>query len=421
MTKTYQFETLQLHGGKVKNSEQAIATPLYQTVSYEFDNLAQGASRFALEEDGNIYTRITNPTITEFEARMSLLENGKAAVAFASGTAAIANAVFTIAKQGDHIIASQAMYGGTLVQFQYILKDFGIAATFVDMNDFEAVEKAILPNTKLIFTETIGNPDATVSDIRKLADLAHQHELPLFVDNTFATPYGCRPIEHGADIVIHSATKFIGGHGTTMGGIVVDGGNFDWNNTRHGSIFTNLENYHNLDISGHEVPFSVKLRVTFLRDLGAALSPFNAWNLLIGLETLSLRVERHFANAARVAEFLEGHDEVERVNYPGLKANENYELAQTYLPKGYGAVYSFVIKGGKQKAEAFINKLSLFTLTPNLGDSKSLVIHPASTTHSQLSDSELRAAGIEPGLIRISIGIENIDDIIADLKAALEV
>lgn len=416
----YQFETLQLHGGNEKNNQQAIAQPLYQTVSYEFDNLEQGAARFALEEAGNIYTRITNPTVSAFERRMALLESGRAAVAFATGTAAIANSILTIAKNGDHIIASQSMYGGTLVQFQYILKDFGITTTFVDIQDQQVVENAVLANTKLIFTETIGNPDAKVSDIEKLAEIAHRNQLPLFVDNTFATPYGCQPILYGADVVIHSATKFIGGHGTTMGGVVIDAGTFSWDNDRHRGIFTKLENYHDLNIIEHSVPFATKLRVTFLRDLGASLSPFNAWHLLIGLETLSLRMERHFENAHAVAVYLNGLESIEKVNFPGLGEGRQNDLAKKYLKKGVGSVYSFVVAGGKKQAERFISRLHLFKLTPNLGDSKSLVIHPASTTHAQLSDDALRKAGIEPGLIRISVGIEHIDDLIADLKYALQ-
>lgn len=417
----YKFETLQLHVGQESpdSATDARAVPIYATTSYVFKDSAQAAGRFGLTEGGNIYTRLMNPTSDVFEKRIAALEDGAAALATASGSAAITYAVQNIARSGDHIVSSSNLYGGTYNLFAHTLQDQGISADFYDPNDFDALENGIKPNTKLIYAETLGNPNSDVIDIEALADIAHRHGIPLIVDNTFATPYLLRPIEHGADIVVHSATKFIGGHGTVMGGVVVDSGKFDWavndkfpglskpNPSYHGVVFT--------EACGN-LAYILKLRTTLMRDQGATISPFNSFLLLQGLETLSLRVERHVENALKVVDFLKNHPQVESVNHPSLATGRAKELYDKYFPNGAGSIFTFEIKGGAEKAKKFTESLELFSLLANVADVKSLVIHPASTTHSQLSEQELLECGIKPGTVRLSIGTEHIDDIIADLE-----
>lgn len=417
----YKFETLQLHVGQESPdpATDARAVPIYATTSYVFKDSAQAAGRFGLTEGGNIYTRLMNPTSDVFEKRIAALEGGAAALATASGSAAITYAVQNIARSGDHIVSSSNLYGGTYNLFAHTLQDQGISADFYDPNDFDALENGIKPNTKLIYAETLGNPNSDVIDIEALADIAHRHGIPLIVDNTFATPYLLRPIEHGADIVVHSATKFIGGHGTVMGGVVVDSGKFDWaandkfpglskpNPSYHGVVFT--------EACGN-LAYILKLRTTLMRDQGATISPFNSFLLLQGLETLSLRVERHVENALKVVDFLKNHPQVESVNHPSLATGRAKELYDKYFPNGAGSIFTFEIKGGVEKAKKFTESLELFSLLANVADVKSLVIHPASTTHSQLSEQELLECGIKPGTVRLSIGTEHIDDIIADLE-----
>ena len=388
-----------------------------------FKDSAQAAGRFGLTEGGNIYTRLMNPTSDVFEKRIAALEGGAAALATASGSAAITYAVQNIARSGDHIVSSSNLYGGTYNLFAHTLQDQGISADFYDPNDFDALENGIKPNTKLIYAETLGNPNSDVIDIEALADIAHRHGIPLIVDNTFATPYLLRPIEHGADIVVHSATKFIGGHGTVMGGVVVDSGKFDWaandkfpglskpNPSYHGVVFT--------EACGN-LAYIMKMRTTIMRDQGATISPFNSWLLLQGLETLSLRVERHTENALKVVEFLKNHPQVEKVHHPSLATGKEKELYDRYFPHGAGSIFTFEIKGTAETAKKFTESLKLFSLLANVADVKSLVIHPASTTHSQLDEAALRACGISPTTIRLSIGIEHIDDIIADLKQGFD-
>lgn len=423
--RNYKFETLQIHVGQEKPdlATDARVTPIYQTSSYVFENSAQAAGRFALSEGGNIYTRIMNPTSDVFEKRIAALENGKAALAVASGAAAITYAIQNIAHAGDHIVSSKAVYGGTYNLFAHTLKDFGITTSFVDDSKLSNFEKAIKPNTKAIFIESMGNPNCNIVDIEELANIAHNHGIPLIVDNTFSTPYLLRPIEYGADIVIHSATKFIGGHGTSIGGVIIDGGNFDWaqndkfpglsrpNLSYHGAIFT--------DVAG-SLAYIIKARVTLLRDTGSAISPFNSFLFLQGLETLSLRVERHVENALKVVEFLSNHPQVEKVNHPSLKDSPYHELYKKYYKNGAGSIFTFEIKGDAQKAKKFIDNLKVFSLLANVADVKSLVIHPSSTTHSQLSEDELLDSGIKPNTIRLSIGTEHIDDIILDLSEAFK-
>lgn len=417
----YKFETLQLHVGQESPdpATDARAVPIYATTSYVFKDSAQAAGRFGLTEGGNIYTRLMNPTSDVFEKRIAALEDGAAALATASGSAAITYAVQNIARSGDHIVSSSNLYGGTYNLFAHTLQDQGISADFYDPNDFDALENGIKPNTKLIYAETLGNPNSDVIDIEALADIAHRHGIPLIVDNTFATPYLLRPIEHGADIVVHSATKFIGGHGTVMGGVVVDSGKFDWavndkfpglskpNPSYHGVVFT--------EACGN-LAYILKLRTTLMRDQGATISPFNSFLLLQGLETLSLRVERHVENALKVVDFLKNHPQVESVNHPSLATGRAKELYDKYFPNGAGSIFTFEIKGGAEKAKKFTESLELFSLLANVADVKSLVIHPASTTHSQLSEQELLECGIKPSTVRLSIGTEHIDDIIADLE-----
>ena len=424
MSKNYKFETLQLHVGQESPdpATDARAVPIYATTSYVFKDSAQAAGRFGLTEGGNIYTRLMNPTSDVFEQRIAALEGGAAALATASGSAAISYAVQNIATAGDHIVSSVNLYGGTYNLFANTLKEQGLTTTFVDPSNPENFEKAIQSNTKLLYAETLGNPNSDVIDLEAISEIAHKHGIPLIVDNTFATPFLLRPIEHGADIVVHSATKFIGGHGTVMGGVVIDGGKFDWakndkfpglskpNPSYHGVVFT--------EACGN-IAYIMKLRTTIMRDQGATISPFNSFLLLQGLETLSLRLERHVENALKVVNFLKNHPQVERVNHPSLAQGREKELYGKYFPNGAASIFTFDIKGDAETAKKFTESLELFSLLANVADVKSLVIHPASTTHSQMSEEELLSAGIRPNTVRLSIGTEHIDDIIDDLKNGL--
>ncbi|MDR0503621.1 MAG: O-acetylhomoserine aminocarboxypropyltransferase/cysteine synthase [Treponema sp.] len=421
----YKFETVQVHAGQENpdSATDARAVPIYQTTSYVFPSSKSAADRFALTEAGNIYTRIMNPTWDVFEKRIAALEKGAAALALSSGAAATTYAIQNIAKTGDHIVTDNQIYGGTYNLFANTFKDMGIETTFIDGSDPANFEKAIKPNTKALFFETLGNPNSSVIDIEAVAAIAHKNGIPLIVDNTFATPYLLRPIEHGADIVIHSATKFIGGHGTTIGGVIVDGGKFNWaqndkfpglskpNGSYHGAVFT--------DVVGN-LAYIIKARVTLLRDTGSALSPFNAFLLLQGIETLSLRVERHVFNALKVIDFLKNHPQVEKVNHPVLAEHRDNKLYKRYFPNGAGSIFTFEIKGDATKAKKFTEELKLFSLLVNVADVKSLVVHPASTTHSQMSEKELLEGGIKPNTVRLSVGTEHIDDILADLKQGFE-
>ena len=421
----YKFETIQIHAGQERPdpATDARAVPIYATTSYVFKDSAQAAGRFNLSEGGNIYTRLMNPTSSVFEERIAALEGGAGALATASGSAAITYAVQNIATVGDHIVSSANLYGGTYNLFANTLKEQGLDVSFVDPSDPENFEKAIKDNTKLLYAETLGNPNSDVIDIKAIADVAHRHGIPLIVDNTFATPFLLRPIEYGADIVVHSATKFIGGHGTVMGGVVVDSGKFDWTqNDKFPGISKPNPSYHGIVFSEAcgNLAYIIKLRTTLMRDQGATISPFHSFLLLQGLETLSLRVERHVENALRVVEFLKNHPQVEKVNHPSLASGREKELYDEYFPNGGGSIFTFEIKGDAQKAKKFTESLELFSLLANVADVKSLVIHPASTTHSQLSEEELLAGGIKPNTIRLSIGTEHIDDIIADLEHGFE-
>lgn len=422
-SKNYQFNTLAVHGGQTSDSAtNARAVPIYQTTSYSFDDADHAARLFALQEFGNIYTRIMNPTTDVFEQRIAALEGGAAALAVASGQAAETLAILTIAKAGDEIVSTTSLYGGTYNLFHHTLPKLGINFHFVDGADFEGIEAAINEKTKAIYTETIGNPKLDIIDIEKLADIAHRNGLPLIIDNTTPSPALVRPIEHGADIVVHSATKFIGGHGTTIGGIIIDAGKFDWKASGRFPDFVEPDpSYHGISYAEAFGPlaFILKARVQGLRDTGASLSPFNSFLLLQGAETLHLRMERHSENALEVAKYLEKSDLVEWVNYPGLESSKYYDLAQKYLPNGAGALVTFGIKGGYEAGKKFINSVELFSLLANIGDAKSLVIHPASTTHSQLTEEEQSSTGVSPDLIRLSVGIEDIRDILADLENAL--
>ncbi|KNY26754.1 homocysteine synthase [Pseudobacteroides cellulosolvens] len=418
------FDTLQVHAGqKPDPTTGSRAVPIYQTTSYVFENVEHAANLFALKEPGNIYTRIMNPTNDVLEQRIAALEGGKAALAVASGSAAITYAILNIAGSGDEIVSASTLYGGTYNLFAATLPRLGINTIFVDPDDPENFRKAINEKTKAVYIETIGNPGINLIDIEAVAKIAHDNKIPLIVDNTFGTPYLIRPIEFGADIVVHSATKFIGGHGTSIGGLIVDSGNFDWAGSGKFPGLTEPDpSYHGVKYveAAGAVAFIVKARVQLLRDTGAAISPFNSFLLIQGLETLSLRVERHVSNSLKIAGFLEAHPNVSWVNYPGLKGNKYYDLAQKYLPKGAGSIFTFGIKGGVEAGKRFIEKLKIFSLLANVADAKSLVIHPASTTHAQLSEEDQKAAGVSPDMIRISIGIEDVDDLIYDLSQALE-
>lgn len=425
MSRQYKFETIQLHAGQEAPdpATDARAVPIYATTSYVFKNSAQAAGRFGLTEGGNIYTRLMNPTSDVFEKRIAALEGGAAALATASGSAAITYAVQNIASAGDHIVSSIDLYGGTYNLFANTLREQGITTDFADPFDLNSFEKAIRPETKLIYAETLGNPNSSIIDIESLAGIAHSHGIPLIVDNTFATPYLLRPIEHGADIVVHSATKFIGGHGTVMGGVVIDSGRFDWTqNDKFPGITKPNPSYHGVvfaEACGN-IAYIMKLRTTLMRDQGAAISPFNSFLLLQGLETLSLRLERHVENALKTVEFLSKHPQVEKVNHPSLAEGREKELYNRYFPNGAASIFTFEIKGNADTAKKFTESLELFSLLANVADVKSLVIHPASTTHSQMTEEELLAAGIKPNTIRLSIGTEHIDDIIADLEHGFE-
>lgn len=417
------LETLAVHGGQfVDPTTKARAVPLYQTAAYGFDNTAHAARLFNLEEEGNIYTRIGNPTTAVFEERVSLLEGGVGAVATASGHAAILMAILNIAEAGDEIVSASSLYGGTHNLFAVTLPKLGIKVRFVDARDPENFRRASTPKTKAFYAETIGNPGMDVLDIEKVGRIAHENGIPLIIDNTFATPVLCRPLEWGADVVIHSATKFLGGHGTSIGGIVIDGGCFDWTNGKFPGLTEPDLSYHGIRYVAdtREKAYVTKLRVQLLRDLGSTLSPFNAFLFLLGLETLHVRMERHVENALAIAGFLENHPAVAWVNYPSLASHSAFELAQKYLPQGAGAVFTFGIQGGRESGGMFIDAVRLFSHLANVGDAKSLVIHPASTTHGQLSPEEQAAAGVTPDMIRLSIGIENLEDLKDDLRQALE-
>ena len=425
MTKQLRFETLQLHVGQEEAdiATGARAVPIYATTSYVFESSQQAANRFALTEGGNIYTRLMNPTHDVFEQRIAALEGGVAALATASGSAAIDYAVRNIATVGDHIVASQSLYGGTYNLFANTLKEAGLTTTFVDSQSVEEFEQAIQENTKLIYLESLGNHNCDIVDLEKIADIAHRHGIPVIVDNTFATPYLFRPLEHGADIVVHSATKFIGGHGTVMGGVVIDGGHFDWNqNDKFPGITQPNPSYHGIVFSKAcgNIAYIMKMRTTLMRDQGACLSPFHSFLLLQGLETLSLRVERHVENALKVVDYLKNHPLVKKVNHPSLSTGQQHELYNRYYPKGGGSIFTFELNGTQQQAKQLTESLHLFSLLANVADSKSLIIHPASTTHSQLSQKELLSVGITPTTIRLSIGTEHIDDIIEDLSQGFE-
>lgn len=418
------FSTRQLHAGQQPDSATGSrAVPIYQTTSYQFRDSEHAANLFALKELGNIYTRIMNPTSDVLEQRIADLEGGVAGLAAASGHAAQTMAILTLCSAGDHIVSSSRLYGGTFNQFNYTFPRLGIEVTFVDPNDPAAFEAAIRPNTKIIYGETLGNPDIFVFPFAEVSAISKAYNIPIMIDNTFATPYLCRPFELGAHIVTHSTTKFLGGHGTTIGGIIVDGGNFDWTSGRFDNFTTPDPSYHGLvyaDLLGMGLPpFAIKARVQTLRDIGASQSPFNSWQTLQGVETLSLRMDRHVSNAQKVAEFLQGHAKVKWVSYPGLADHPHHERAKQYLPKGPGAILGFGIEGGKEAGQRFINNLKLLSHVANVGDAKSLAIHPASTTHSQLSEAEMTTAGVSPDFVRLSIGLEDSEDILWDLDQAL--
>ena len=424
--KSYRFETLQLHVGQEQAdpATDARAVPIYQTTSYVFRNSQHAADRFGLRDSGNIYGRLTNSTQGVFEDRVAALEGGVAGLAVASGAAAITYSLQNILLPGDHLVAADNLYGGSFNLITHTLASQGVKNTIVNVSDFKAVEEAILPETKAIYAETFGNPNSDVTDIDNLAEIAHRHNIPLIIDNTFGTPYLIRPIEHGADIVVHSATKFIGGHGSSLGGVIVDSGNFDWkanadkfptlakpDPSYHGAIFA--------DVAG-PAAFVTRIRAVILRDTGAAISPFNAWVLLQGLETLSLRVERHVENTLKVVDFLANHPKVAKVNHPAVPSHPDHELYKKLYPNGAGSIFTFEVKGGEKEAWAFIDNLRIFSLLANVADVKSLVIHPATTTHSQMSPEELEQQHIYPSTIRLSIGIENINDIIEALEDAFK-
>ncbi|MFS9014474.1 O-acetylhomoserine aminocarboxypropyltransferase/cysteine synthase [Streptococcus infantis] len=424
MTREFKFETLQLHAGQVVDATtKSRAVPIYQTTSFVFEDTQEGADLFALQKAGNIYTRITNPTTSAFEERIAALEGGVGALAAASGMAALTYTILGLAHAGDHVVAASTIYGGTFNLLKETLPRYGITTTFVDIDNLEEVEASIKDNTKLVLIETLGNPVINIPDIEKIAEIAHKHQIPLVSDNTFATPYLINVFSHGVDISVHSATKFIGGHGTTIGGVIVDSGKFDWAASgKFPQLVDEDPSYHNISYTRDvgAAAFIVAARVQLLRDMGAALSPFNSFLLLQGLETLSLRVERHVQNAEKVVDFLVNHPKVEKVNYPKLADSPYHALAEKYLPKGVGSIFTFHVKGGEAEARKVIDSLEIFSNLANVADAKSLVVHPATTTHSQLSDSDLEAAGVTKNQIRLSIGLENVDDLIEDLRLALE-
>ena len=424
MTREFSFETLQLHAGQRPDAEtKSRAVPIYQTTSFVFEDVQEAEDLFALRKPGNIYTRIGNPTVAVFEERMAALERGVGALATASGMAALTYTILGLAHAGDHVVAATTIYGGTFNLLKETLPRYGITTTFVDIENLDEVEAAIQDNTKLVLIETLGNPLINIPDIEKVADIAHSHQIPLVADNTFGTPYLINVFEHGVDISVHSATKFIGGHGTTIGGVIVDSGKFDWAASGKFQQFVEEDpSYHNISYTRDIGPasFIIALRVQLLRDTGAAISPFNAFLLLQGLETLSLRVERHIENTQKIVDFLESHPKVEKVNYPGLPSSPYYDLAQKYFPKGAGSIFTFHVKGGSAEAGQLIDQLEIFSNLANVADAKSLVVHPYTTTHSQLSEEELAACGVTPNQIRISVGLENADDLIEDLRLALE-
>ena len=419
--RAFGFNTRQLHAGQTPDpTTGSRAVPIYQTTSYQFQNTEHAANLFALKEFGNIYTRIMNPTTDVLEQRLASLEGGVGALAASSGHAAQTMAILTICEAGDHIVSSSRLYGGTYNQFNYTFPRLGIDVTFVDPSNPEGFAAAIRPNTKLIYGETLGNPDISVFPFEEVSAIARAHGLPLVIDNTFATPYLCRPFEWGANIVVHSTTKFIGGHGTSIGGVIIDAGNFDWRSGRFANFTTPDPSYHGLVYADLGAPaFILKARVQILRDLGACQAPINSWLTIQGIETLSLRMDRHVANAQRVADFLENHPRVTWVCYPGLTSHADHERAKKILPKGAGAILGFGIQGRREAGQAFIDKLQLFSHLANVGDARSLAIHPASTTHSQLTGEEMLTAGVTPDFVRLSVGLEDIEDILWDLEQAL--
>lgn len=423
---TLRFETLQLHAGLDRSADanNACAVPIYQTAAFVFNNCQQANDRFALRDPGCIYGRLTNPTQEAFERRIAALEGGTGALAVASGAAAVTYALENVLSPGDHIVAADNLYGGSFNLIVNNLSARGIEHTIVNINNEEELRSAIRPNTKVIYGETFGNPNSDVTDIEKVSSIAHEHNILLIIDNTFGTPYLIRPIEHGADVVVHSATKFIGGHGTTLGGVIVEGGKFDFkaNADKYPTLGKPDPNYHGAIFAdaAPQAPFTTRVRAVVLRDEGAAISPFNAFVLLQGLETLSLRVERHSENAIKIARFLEAHPKVKSVSHPGLPSHPDHELYRKYYPNGGGSIFTFEIEGGAPEAWKFIDRLKLFTLLANVADSRSLVIHPATTTHSQMSPEELAEAHITPSTVRLSVGLEHVDDLIADLSQALD-
>ena len=416
------FETLQLHVGQEQAdpATDSRAVPIYQTTSYVFHNSKHAYERFTLKDAGNIYGRLTNSTQGVFEDRVNALEGGVGGLAVASGAAAVTYAITNIALAGDHVVATKTIYGGTYNLLAHTLSKYGISTTFVDPDDYDEIEAAIQPNTKLLYIETLGNPNSNISDIERSADIAHRHGIPLVIDNTFGTPYLIRPIEHGADVVVHSATKFIGGHGSSLGGVIVDGGTFDW--TKEPEKFPQFNqpdpSYHGLVFGKIPAPFATRVRALLLRDEGACISPFNAWVLLQGLETLSLRVERHVFNTLKVIDYLKTQPKVKKINHPSIATHPNHDLYERYFPNGAGSIFTFEIDGGQEEAWKFIDNLKIFSLLANVADVKSLVVHPLTTTHSELSEEEAADQGIYPSTIRLSIGTEHYEDLIADLDQA---
>lgn len=421
MSKQYKFETLQLHAGHTVDPTGSRAVPIYQTTSFVFKDAEQAAARFALQEPGGIYSRLGNPTNDVLEARVAQLEGGAGAVAVASGSAAVNYAITNVADAGDNIVAASTLYGGTYNLFTATLPRFGITTKFVNPDNLDEFEAAIDDNTKAVYIEVIGNPGINLVDVEAVADIAHKHGIILIVDNTFASPYLFRPFEHGADVVVHSATKYLGGHGTTIAGVVVESGKFDYKASgKYPGLTEGDEHYNGLVYADLPIPFTVKVRAQLLRDTGATLTPLAAWQILQGIETLSLRVERHVENARKITDFLSKHPKVAWVNYPELPGNKYNDLAKKYFPKGVGAVFTFGIKGGKEAGVKFVDALEIFSNLANVADAKSLVIHPASTTHAQLDEAAQKAAGVSPDMIRLSVGLENIDDLIDDLSQALD-